>query len=557
MSASKLRVLPLGGLGEIGKNMTVVEYDGRIVVVDVGLRFPTPEMVGIDLVLPDFSYLRERARDIEAIVVTHGHEDHLGALPWVLRELSAQGEPPPVYGGALTMAMARSKLEEHKLRDVELADVAPGEVLELGPFSMEMVHMTHSIPDSSAVALGTELGTVLITGDYKFDQTPVDGPPADVSRLAELGREGVLLLCGDSTNVDRPGFSPSESGVGRHLEEVFARCEGRIVVTSFASNIHRVQQVVDAAQALGRKVSLVGRSMRKNVGIGRTLGHIEVPEGMLVGTREIENFPDERIVIISTGSQGEPLSALRRMAYRDHPQVQLHSGDTVVFSATPVPGNERAVNETIDRLYHIGCDVVTPADAPVHASGHGYAEEVKLMLNLVQPRYVMPFHGDFKRLRLHSQLAEAVGIAPEDIFQGDNGLPLELNGNGARFGEREQAGMVFVDGVEIGDMADVALRDRRMLSADGIFIVVATIAEQDGRSVADPEVIFRGVPFLDEAGKLVEEIRSTVEESLRRAAEEDLHEVDLIQQALHDDLAQLVYDRLHRRPMVLPVVVEV
>ncbi len=557
MSASKLRVLPLGGLGEIGKNMTVVEYDGRIVVVDVGLRFPTPEMVGIDLVLPDFTYLRERARDIEAIVVTHGHEDHLGALPWVLRELSEHGDPPPVYGGALTVAMARSKLEEHKLRDVELSDVAPGEVLELGPFSMEMVHMTHSIPDSSAVALGTELGTVLITGDYKFDQTPVDGPPADVSRLAELGREGVLLLCGDSTNVDRPGFSPSESGVGRHLEEVFARCEGRIVVTSFASNIHRVQQVVDAAQALGRKVSLVGRSMRKNVGIGRTLGHIEVPEGMLVGTREIENFPDERIVIISTGSQGEPLSALRRMAYRDHPQVQLRSGDTVVFSATPVPGNERAVNETIDRLYHIGCDVVTPADAPVHASGHGYAEEVKLMLNLVQPRYVMPFHGDFKRLRLHSQLAEAVGIAPEDIFQGDNGLPLELNGNGARFGEREQAGMVFVDGVEIGDMADVALRDRRMLSADGIFIVVATIAEQDGRSVADPEVIFRGVPFLDEAGKLIEEIRSTVEESLRRAAEEDLREVDLIQQALHDDLAQLVYDRLHRRPMVLPVVVEV
>ena len=557
MSASKLRVLPLGGLGEIGKNMTVVEYDGRIVVVDVGLRFPTPEMVGIDLVLPDFSYLRERARDIEAIVVTHGHEDHLGALPWVLRELSAQADPPPVYGGALTMAMARSKLEEHKLRDVELSDVAPGEVLELGPFSMEMVHMTHSIPDSSAVALGTDLGTVLITGDYKFDQTPVDGPPADVSRLAELGREGVLLLCGDSTNVDRPGFSPSESGVGRHLEEVFARCEGRIVVTSFASNIHRVQQVVDAAHALGRKVSLVGRSMRKNVGIGRTLGHIEVPEGMLVGTREIENFPDERIVIISTGSQGEPLSALRRMAYRDHPQVQLHSGDTVVFSATPVPGNERAVNETIDRLYHIGCDVVTPADAPVHASGHGYAEEVKLMLNLVQPRYVMPFHGDFKRLRLHSQLAEAVGIPPEDVFQGDNGLPLELNGNGARFGEREQAGMVFVDGVEIGDMADVALRDRRMLSADGIFIVVATIAEQDGRSVADPEVIFRGVPFLDEAGRLVEEIRTTVEESLRRAAEEDLHEVDLIQQALHDDLAQLVYDRLHRRPMVLPVVVEV
>ncbi len=558
MSAS-LRVLPLGGLGEIGKNMTVVEHDGRIIVVDVGLRFPTPEMVGIDLVLPDFTYLRERASEIEAIVITHGHEDHIGALPWVLRELAKQNDHdlPPIYGGPLTMAMARSKLEEHKLRDVELGDVAPGETLELGPFALEMVHMTHSIPDSSAVALGTELGTVLITGDYKFDQTPVDGPPADVSRLAELGREGVLLLCGDSTNVDREGFSPSESVVGRHLEETFARCEGRIVVTSFASNIHRVQQVVDAAEALGRKVALVGRSMRKNVGIGRTLGHIEVPEGMLVGVREIEDFPDERIVIVSTGSQGEPLSALRRMAYRDHPQVQLRDGDTVVFSATPVPGNERAVNETIDRLYHIGCQVVTPRDAPVHASGHGYAEEVKLMLNLVQPRYVMPFHGDFKRLRLHAQLAEAVGVDQRDIFQGDNGRPLDIDARGARFGEHEQSGMVFVDGVEIGDMADVALRDRRMLSADGIFIVVATIAEQDGRSVADPEVIFRGVPFRDEADRLVEEIRLTVEESLQRAADEDLREVDLIQQALHDDLAQLVYDRLKRRPMVLPVVVEV
>ena len=553
---SKVRVLPLGGLGEIGKNMTVVEHDGRIVVVDVGLRFPTPEMVGIDLVLPDFSYLRERAKDIEAIVVTHGHEDHLGALPWVLRELGAT-QMPPVYGGALTIAMARSKLDEHKLKEVELNELDDGEELELGPFSLELVHMTHSIPDASAVALGTDLGTVLITGDYKFDQTPVDGPPADVSRLAELGREGVLLLCGDSTNVDRDGFSPSESVVGPHLEEAFARCEGRIVVTSFASNIHRVQQVVDAAAALDRKVSLVGRSMRKNVGIGRTLGHIEVPDGMLVGPREINDFPDERVVIISTGSQGEPLSALRRMAYRDHRQVELREGDTVVFSATPIPGNERAVNETIDRLYHIGCDVVTPRDAPVHASGHGYAEEIKLMLNLVKPRYVMPFHGDFKRLRLHAQLAEAVGIAPESTYQGENGLPLEIDERGARFGSPEQSGMIFVDGVEIGEMADVALRDRRMLSADGIFIIVVTIAEQDGRSMADPEVIFRGVPFLDEADELIEEIRSTVEDTIERAAKDRITETDVVQDMLHDDMAKLVYDRLKRRPMVLPVVVEV
>jgi ribonuclease J len=552
---SALRVLPLGGLGEIAKNMTVVEYDGRIVVVDTGLRFPTPEMVGIDLVLPDFSYLRERATEVEAIVITHGHEDHIGALPWVVRELGEHA--PPIYGAALTVEMARSKLDEHKLKETPLNTVQAGEVVDLGPFSLELVHMTHSIPDSCAVALGTELGTVLMTGDYKFDQTPVDGPPADVSRLVELGREGVLLLCGDSTNVDRPGFSPSESIVGPKLEELFERCEGRIVVTSFASNIHRIQQTCDAAAAAGRKVSLVGRSMRKNFAIARALDHVDVDEGMLVGPREVEDYPDERIVIISTGSQGEPLSALRRMAHHDHPQVKLHEGDTVVFAATPVPGNERTVNETIDRLYHIGCEVITPREAPVHASGHGHAEELKLMLNLTQPRYVMPIHGDYKRLRLHAELAEAVGVDPDGIFQGENGLPLEIDERGARFGSRERAGMVFVDGVEIGDVTDVALRDRRMLSADGIFIVVVTVGERDLRSVADPEVIFRGVPFLDDAGELVAEIRATVAASLLRAAEEEIDEVDLLQRILHDDLATLVYDRLHRRPMVLPVVVEV
>jgi ribonuclease J len=553
--SSTLRVLPLGGLGEIGKNMTVVEYDNRIVVVDTGLRFPTAEMLGIDLVLPDFTYLRERAKDIEAIVITHGHEDHVGALPWVMRELGA--DAPVVYGGRLTMAMARSKLDEHKLRDARLEDLGPGEELSLGPFGVELVHMTHSIPDACAVALTTELGTVLVTGDYKFDQTPVDGPPADVSRLAELGREGVLLLCGDSTNADRPGFSPSERTVGPHLEEVFARAEGRIIVTSFASNIHRVQQCVDAAATLGRKVSLVGRSMRKNVNIGRSLGHIEVPEGILIQPQEVEDWPDHKIVVISTGSQGEPLSALRRMAHNDHRMIKLRRGDTVVFSATPIPGNERAVNETIDRLYHIGCEVITPREAPIHASGHGYEEELKLMLNLVKPRYVLPIHGDHKRIHLHAQLADAVGIHPDDVFQGENGLPLKIDSRGARFDEPEQSGMIFVDGVDIGDPADVALRDRRMLSADGIFIVVATISEQSGKPVAPTEVIFRGVPFVEQADSLVQEIRDEVERSFERSASDGVREIDLLQQELHDDLAAFVYDRLRRRPMVLPVVVEV
>ena len=554
MSGPALRVLPLGGLGEIGKNMTVVEYDGRIIVVDTGLRFPTADMLGIDLVLPDFAYLRERATDIEAIVITHGHEDHLGALPWVLRELA---HSPVVFGGPLTIAMARSKLDEHNLRDVELEDIATGEQIELGPFGLELVHMTHSIPDSCAVALRTELGTVLLTGDYKFDQTPVDGPPADVARLAELGSEGVLLLCGDSTNADRIGFSPSERDVGPHLEEVFAHADGRIIVTSFASNIHRVQQVVDAAAALNRKVALVGRSMRKNVNIGRSLGHIEIPEGITIQPHEVEDWPDHKVVVISTGSQGEPLSALRRMAYNDHRQITLHRGDTVVFSATPIPGNERAVNETVDRLYHIGCHVITPREAPIHASGHGFTEELKLMLNLVRPQYVMPIHGDHKRIHLHAQLADAVGIHPDAVFESENGLPLEIDSAGARFGERQQAGMIFVDGVDIGDPADVALRDRRMLSADGIFIVVATVSEQTGESVVAPEVIFRGVPFIEQADELVFDIRAEVEHSLERAAQDGIREIDLLQQELHDDLAKFVYERLRRRPMVLPVVVEV
>jgi ribonuclease J len=552
-----LRVLPLGGLGEIGKNMTLVEYDDRIVVVDAGLSFPTPEQLGIDLVLPDFTYLVERADDIEAIVLTHGHEDHVGALPYLLREIG-EDNAPTILGGPLTVEMVRSKLDEHKLKNVEFDAVKPGEVVDLGPFSLEMVKMSHSIPDAFAVALGCDLGTTLITGDYKFDQTPVDGEPADVARLAELGREGILLLCGDSTNVDRPGWSLSESSVGPHLRETFARCRGRIIVTSFASNIHRVQQVIDAAAALGRKVSLVGRSMRKYVNIGRQLGHIRVPDGMLVHTKEIQNFPDEKLVIISTGSQGEPLSALRRMAHGDHPQVDLREGDTVIFSATPIPGNERAVNETIDRIYQLGADVITARDAPIHASGHGYAEELKLMLNLVKPRYVMPMHGDFKRLRLHGQLAEAVGIEPSRIFRGDNGRPLEIDAKRARWGEEVQAGMIFVDGVEVGNIEDVMLRDRRMLSADGIFVVVATVSEQDGSSVAPPEIIFRGVPFAEaDSNGLAEEVAGAVEVSLARSAKEKVTEISLLQDRLHDDVAEFVYDRLRRRPMVLPVVVEV
>jgi ribonuclease J len=548
-------VLPLGGLGEIGKNMTLVEYGGKIVVVDTGLMFPTAEMHGIDLVLPDFSYLRDRADDIEAIVLTHGHEDHVGALPYVLREI---GIPPVIYGGMLTIGMVRSKLDEHKLAEkAPLQELAAGERVDHGPFGIELIHLAHSIPDMRGVLLTTEVGSVLMTGDYKFDQTPVDGRPADISRLAELGREGLLLLCGDSTNADRPGVAPSESSVGPALLQQFSRCKGRIIVTSFASNIHRVQQVIDAAEQLDRKVALVGRSMRKNFNIASNLGMAKAPEGMFIQPREIEDFPDEKVVVISTGSQGEPLSALRRMANNDHRDVELHSGDTVVFSATPVPGNERAVNETIDRIYEIGATVITAKDAPIHASGHGWQEELKLMLNLTKPRYVMPVHGDHKRLRLHAELAEAVGVREECIFRGRNGLPLEIDASGARFGEDIHAGTMYVDGVDIGDPDDAALRDRRAISADGIFIVVATISADDGSVVADPEVIFRGVAFLEEADGLVEELSDLVEDSLEEAADAGTREVTLIQEDLHDAIGKFVFQKLRRRPMVLPVVVEV
>ncbi len=549
-----LSVLPLGGLGEIGKNMTVVEYGGRIVLVDTGLMFPTAEMLGIDLVLPDFLSLRDRIDDIEAIVLTHGHEDHVGALPFVLREI---GVPPVIYGGALTIGLVRSKLEEHRLRDVPLQVLEPGRIVPLGPFSLELVHMAHSIPDSCAVVLRTELGPLVITGDYKFDQTPVDGNPADVSRLAALGAEGVLCLCGDSTNADRPGVAPSESSVGPALLDVFGRCEGRIIVTSFASNVHRVQQVIDVAAQLDRRVALVGRSMRKNFNIASNLGIARMPEGLLIPAREIESFPDHEMVVISTGSQGEPLSALRRMAHADHADVELHSGDTVIFSATPIPGNERSVNETIDRIFEIGAEVITAADAPIHASGHGWQEELKLMLNLTRPRYVMPFHGDHKRLRLHAALAESVGIEPDRIFKGRNGLALEIDGRGAELGREVPSGMIFVDGVDIGDPDDVALRDRRALSADGVFIVVATVSSNDGSQVAPPEIIFRGVPFIDEADGLVDELRDVVTGTLADAARHHERETTLLQEDLHDDIAEFVYDRLRRRPMVLPVIVEV
>lgn len=552
--AEAVRVLPLGGVGEIGKNMTVVEQAGRLLIIDVGLRFPGGDLPGVDLLLPDFSYVAERAGDIEAIVLTHGHEDHIGALPWLLREIGAEAVPA-IYGGPLTIEMVRSKLGEHRLSDRALTHLACNEPIEVGPFEFELVHLTHSIPDMCAVAIRTAQGRIVFTGDYKFDQTPVDGGPADVGQLARIGDEGVLLLCGDSTNADRPGFSPSESIVGPALERLFSDAPGRLIVTSFASNVHRIQQVVDAAVATNRKVALVGRSMRKNSKIATALGHLEVPAGTLVQANEIDDFPDERVVIVSTGSQGEPLSALRRMAHNDHNQVELHGGDTIVFSATPVPGNERAVNETIDRLHQIGCKVITAEDAPVHASGHGYAEELKLMLNLLHPRYVMPVHGDAKRLRLHADLAEAVGTPIEDIFIGGNGLPLEITDSGASFGRLEEAGVTLVDGMQTGKPADAAVRDRRTIADDGVIIVVVAVDDQNGHLISDPEVVLRGIPTADH-GDVIGDLTEAAIQACEEAVDHSETDRDDIARRIHDRVGSLAGKSLRRRPMVVPVVVQ-
>jgi ribonuclease J len=552
--AEKIRILPLGGLGEIGKNMCVVEHEGRLLVIDTGLMFPTPDMLGIDLVLPDFTALKGRADDIEAVVLTHGHEDHVGALPWFIREI---GMPPVIYGGTLTVGMVRSKLDEHKLGDAPLVDLPAGEIVQAGPFTIELVHLAHSIPDMRGVIVGTDLGSIFFTGDYKFDQTPVDGRPADIARLARLGDEGLLLLCGDSTNADRSGIAPSESSVGPALLEAFSRCRGRIIVTSFASNIHRVQQVIDAAAALDRKVALVGRSMRKNFNIASNLGLAGAPEGLLIQPREIEDYPDEKVVVMSTGSQGEPFSALRRMANSDHRDVELHSGDTVIFSATPVPGNERAVNETIDRIYELGASVLTAKDAPIHASGHGSREEMKMMLNLTRPRYVLPVHGDHQRIRLHAELAEEVGVPPENVFKGRNGLPLEIDKRGASFGEEQHSGVILVDGIDLADPNDASLRDRRTISSEGICILVATIASDDGELVVDPEVIARGISSLEEDSRLLDEIAELVEDSLADSADAGVKDLDLIQTDLHDRVAGFIHKRLKRRPMIVPVITEV
>jgi ribonuclease J len=553
-AADAVRIVPLGGLGEIGKNMTAIEYRGKIVVIDCGIEFPRDEMLGIDLILPDVSWLLERRDDVLAFVITHGHEDHTGALPFVLKQLNR-----PVYGSRLTLGLVKSKLDEHGLiKSTELHEVSERSRLDLGPFSLSFVAVSHSVPDALSVVLTTGLGHVVVTGDYKFDHTPIDGRITDVNRFAQLGQEGVLALLADSTNAETPGSTPSESIVGQAFHQIFAEAEGRVVVACFASHIHRVQQAIQIAHLHGRKFAVSGRSMQKNINIARNLGYLQVPEGAMIKLADIDQHRPEELLILSTGSQGEPLSALTRMAFDDHPQVELHEGDTVVISAKPIPGNEISVMSTVNRLLKSGATVIYGSRSGVHVSGHAAQEDMRMMLNLARPQYFVPLHGEYRHQHIHAGLARESGIGDESIFILENGDVLQIEADDAEVVDKVRTGMVFVDGFEIGDAEGLVLRDRQQLAGDGILIAVVTVDAQTGGSVAPPELVARGFLHNDDRLKdVLDECGVALEELLRTLGADRVTGQRLIREDVKERLAELVYQRTRRRPLIMPVVVEV
>jgi len=545
-----LRIVPLGGLGEVGKNMTVYEMGDETIVVDAGIAFPRDEHLGVDLLLPDIGYLE--GRTVRAVILTHGHEDHVGGLPYLLREVDVQA----VVATPLTLGLVKSKLDEHGLgQKAELIEANPdGEPLELGPFRIEFVRVAHSIPDSVSLVIETGAGRVVHTGDWKLDHTPVDGLKTDVGKLAEIGNRGVDLLLGDSTNAERPGHTGSERLVGEAFRSIFPLRRGRILVASFASNVHRMQQAAEVAIECGRKVTIVGRSMRKNLNIARNLGYVSFPDDSIVNPDVASQLPPNEVVILCTGSQGEPMSALTRIAYGDHKAVEVEPGDTVIISAKPVPGNELRVHDSINQLAKAGAEVLHEEIAPVHVSGHGYQEELRTMLSLLRPRHVMPIHGEYRMQAAHAKLAREAGVPEERILIAENGTVVELARGGARIVDRVDAGVTFVDGLRVGDVQDVALRDRKRLADDGVLIVVTTLATSDGHEIAPPELISRGFADSDE---LLDELRDEADRVVRELASGHVMEIKLLQEHIHDAVGQIVYDRTRRRPMILPVVIEV
>ena len=549
---NKVQIIPLGGLGEIGKNMTVFRYGDDMILIDAGLMFPEDDMLGIDLVIPDISYLIENQDKLKGIFLTHGHEDHIGALPYVMKQIDC-----PVYGTALTLGILQGRLKENGVSSENCRTIKPGDKITAGAFKLDFIRVNHSIPDAVAIAINTPIGTIIHTGDFKIDHTPVDGQVTEFNKFAEYGDRGVLALLADSTNAERPGFTPSERMVGKTFDDEFRYAKNRIIVATFSSNVHGIQQVIDAAMKYDRKVAVIGRSMVNVVSIAKELGYLKAPEGEIIDIDETSNYTPDKVVIITTGSQGEPMSALTRMAMNDHKKVDIMPGDTVIISATPIPGNEKLVSRTIDHLYKLGADVIYEKSNGVHVSGHASQEEIKLVHNLVRPKFFIPVHGEFRHLIKHANIAKSLGMPKENIVIAENGSVIELTKNSIGINGKVQAGKVLVDGLGVGDVGNIVLRDRRQLSQDGIMIVVVTIDKETCHVVSGPDIVSRGFVYVREAEGLMDEARDKVQLALEKCEENGISEWSAIKSTVRDSLGRFLYERTRRRPMILPIIMEI
>ena len=550
---AKVKIIPLGGLNEIGKNMTAIEYKNDIVIIDCGLKFPDEDMFGIDVVIPDITYLLKHKDKVSGIFLTHGHEDHIGALPYVLKQLNV-----PVYGTKLTLGIVQSKLKEHNLLSTtELITVKPRDVVRLNSVSVEFIKTNHSIADSVAIAIHTPLGAVLHTGDFKVDYTPIDGEPMDFARFAELGKKGVLLMMADSTNVERPGYTMSEKIVGESLCRIFGKSKGRIIVATFASNIHRIQQIIDAAAMYGRKVAVSGRSMENIVQVAIELGYIKIEKENLVSIDQINKYNNDEIVIITTGSQGEPMSALARMATSEHRKVNIVSGDTIIISATPIPGNEKLVSRVIDQLFKKGAEVVYGSSEAVHVSGHACQEELKLMQTLVRPKYFIPVHGEYRHLKQHGELANSIGVPKSNILIPEIGDVIEVTRNSIKKSGSVISGQIFVDGLGVGDVGNIVIRDRKHLSQDGILTVVVTLSKENKAIIAGPDIISRGFVYVRESEKLMDEARDIVINVFAKCEEQKITDWSTLKSTVRDELRSFLYEKTKRKPMILPIIMEI
>ena len=550
---AKVKIIPLGGLNEIGKNMTAIEYKNDIVIIDCGLKFPDEDMFGIDVVIPDITYLLKHKDKVSGIFLTHGHEDHIGALPYVLKQLNV-----PVYGTKLTLGIVQSKLKEHNLLSTtELITVKPRDVVRLNSVSVEFIKTNHSIADSVAIAIHTPLGAVLHTGDFKVDYTPIDCEPMDFARFAELGKKGVLVMMADSTNVERPGYTMSEKIVGESLCRIFGKSKGRIIVATFASNIHRIQQIIDAAAMYGRKVAVSGRSMENIVQVAIELGYIKIEKENLVSIDQINKYNNDEIVIITTGSQGEPMSALARMATSEHRKVNIVSGDTIIISATPIPGNEKLVSRVIDQLFKKGAEVVYGSSEAVHVSGHACQEELKLMQTLVRPKYFIPVHGEYRHLKQHGELANSIGVPKSNILIPEIGDVIEVTRNSIKKSGSVISGQIFVDGLGVGDVGNIVIRDRKHLSQDGILTVVVTLSKENKAIIAGPDIISRGFVYVRESEKLMDEARDIVRNVFAKCEEQKITDWSTLKSTVRDELRSFLYEKTKRKPMILPIIMEI